>query len=312
MTFAVKDSILLLVFMLIAPAGIAASDAPFDFDHRLNEIKRARSGRSTDYTIPETSAERLLEENLSPSQRGLVHYEVAHIYAQTGHQNPERLQFHIAQALKYPLDLELQLRLHMYAGDSLGINEQLTPDEQRKQAMEAYLTGMKAGSVLELKPGNVLEFSITEPELPKLLNTISSSSSQTDEERANRIKIMEEYEEAKIQHELLFLVKVLEWQIAGLHKRKPYDLEGLKARLAAHGDPEATQRIVTHVEQHMAEHPMASPDLPFPNAPQETPSSFPRRLIVILNLVALMVFIVLYIIKRTGKKKNNETKATES
>lgn len=113
------------------------------FEEARYSLTKMRNGRETDFEAVEQFASKLLKEYPDSLQTGRIHYEVVHIYAQSGHPDPDRLRYHAGKSLESPINSELRLRVHMYVGDSLSVDPEKKVVERRLEASQSYLTGLK-------------------------------------------------------------------------------------------------------------------------------------------------------------------------
>jgi len=105
-----------------------------------------RSGKKTPTEKVEGRGGELLEEHPSPEEQGRIHYQLAHVHAQSAQKDPELVIEHAQRALGFPLDPALRLRAYVYWGDAVRIlhgRKKAPYAEGRRLAARVYLEGLK-------------------------------------------------------------------------------------------------------------------------------------------------------------------------
>lgn len=229
---------------------LASLYAGTEFEEDLAALRQLRSGRDTDFDSVEEYGQRLLDQKLTPDQRGRLCYEMAHIYAQTGLQFPDRLESYATQAMDLPLKETLRLRLYVYRGDSHVANREAPFAERRLLAARIYLEGL-------IECQDIDTFPLPKPKHNKRGGLIGNEDIEGHHKRAEAFrKTFELWQE---REELAYSKRVLEQQITQVYETKPYAIDELKT-LMTDSDliPDFADRIVATVEEYMAEHPPRS------------------------------------------------------
>ena len=234
------------VFELIVPQGpieertyweqLTVADAP----KQLYELMGTVDGHETDIAEVQNQAAGLLKSSLSPAVRALVYFELAHAYAQSCLQFPDRVIENSYQALQLPLDPSRRLRLHVYCGDALRVlTSNQSFSKRRRRAATIYLQGLKEVDAYDL-PDTPLEM----PPIPPF-----STLARRDKEHARKLKEFED-ERKRVRHirEMINHHHVLTQQIVSVYQRKPFnrsELEDLASFILQ--DPAAAKRLAESV-----------------------------------------------------------------
>jgi len=149
---------------LLSCAPIAmALDAVLDSE--LRQLDAMRSGRSTPAAKVEARGKELLEKYSEPEELGLIHYQLAHIHAQSGQRHPDLVILHCEKGLDFPLEPAKRLQLYIYCGDAFqamtvdGVRSERIPFSSiRKKATEVYLKGLRDSEAFSIP--------IRKPEIP--------------------------------------------------------------------------------------------------------------------------------------------------
>ena len=128
---------------VVVLAAVAANSAFADtLPQELYKLEAMRHGSKTNFDAVEDAGSALLKSHPAPADQGLIHYRLAHIYAQTGLIWPDRVLAHAEAALSNPLPDNERLRLRVYCGDAVQVTR--TPFvERRPEAARHYLEGLK-------------------------------------------------------------------------------------------------------------------------------------------------------------------------
>lgn len=247
----------------------------------LYQLTSLRKGPKTPFAEVEELGKELLKKYHDPKDQGLIYYQLAHIYAQSGMVKPDRVVYYAKMAMEYPLDLSPKLRLYVYWGDALQIGDPKGSfAEKRKSAVKPYLEGLKEVEKLKL------------PEkAPDLPGVSRYDRHGTPEEVA---KARKEHEEAvaarkrvELERELIMHRDVLTAQIVGLYSREPYakaELEREASRILE--DPETVTKVVSRVKEKV----VVAESQPAKPAPGEEPSGR-TQLFLVIGSAALLVLV---------------------
>lgn len=141
-------------------AACCASIATFvradDLRQRLREIDGQIEGSNTDTKKLERQGLNLLDQYTSPEERGRIYAQIAHVYAQSGLKEPDRLgeyAEYCEKALQYPLDVVAAVRMYGYwasalwSGSRRQVHSRESPWDQfreaRREIASLFLRGMK-------------------------------------------------------------------------------------------------------------------------------------------------------------------------
>ena len=106
-------------------------------------ISMRQSGANTDFDAVEVAGSALLKSHPAPADQGLIHYRLAHIYAQTGLVWPDRILAHAEAALRNPLPDNERPRL---GGSAVATRCRATSHavcRLQAEAAKHYLEGLK-------------------------------------------------------------------------------------------------------------------------------------------------------------------------
>jgi len=144
--------LLLFSLLLLTGAGTTSLNAAEKtLAGDLRALDAMRKGLQTPADQVEARGKALLEKYAAPDQRALVHYQLAHIHAQSGQRRPDLVVEHCEEALRLPsLDAAKRLQLYIYLGDAKqqmnrvrSKQDKLSFPDTRKDAANAYLQGLK-------------------------------------------------------------------------------------------------------------------------------------------------------------------------
>lgn len=130
---------------LLAFVGIAQGQE--SLEDQLGRLDEMRAGAQTPFEEVEQRSQELLQKYEAEEEQGLIYYQLAHMYAQSGMSDEGRAREtrrYAAKALEYPLIAEKRLRMYIYLGDGLQLTDRTEPfPVRRRRAAEAYLKGLK-------------------------------------------------------------------------------------------------------------------------------------------------------------------------
>lgn len=187
----------------------------------LTILDRLRNGRKTDFAKVEIIGAELLAKDITPKDRALIHFQIAHNHAQSGLVQPQSVIDHAAAALKLPLEPRNRLKLFVYIGDAYRVlNRKHSFAVRRKQATAVYLEGLK----------EVLKYELPDraPDLPVSARILGFSDGGDDgETRLKGELLMKLHRKARFQREMIHLQTILARQIVSMYSRKPFAIEEL-------------------------------------------------------------------------------------
>jgi len=271
-----------MIGILILMIAVSSDDPKF----LVEGLGALRGSRSKGAEASEELAQDLLKRDLTSDQRARVHYEVAQNYAQSGLQEPQRLEFHVRQALPSLRDPELRLRLYVYWGDSISVDRQVDFSKRRRSSCQVYLKGLIEFMDMDL---NVQEF-----DHPLAIPAINPHTRPEDIESYHKEFALREL--ARTNKRIRDIGPVIERQIAGLYRQQPYAIDELKAILTSTlSDTASVKRILRSVEQRMREKPGVQSDL---GTTELSKGNGRRMWLIALNLFAVIVLVAVVLIRR--------------
>ena len=202
--------------------------AALDMAKIIAELEAMRAGEKTPFALVESSAAEVLQLPLTAEEKAELYFELAHIYAQSGHRYPHKTAEYAEKALGLPLDPVRQLRLYLYWGDALQVSEGKVQAEAlvrvRKRALMPYIKGLKISTLYELP--------LKAPNLPVVsrLDDDGTDIPENHEARTLHQQQMEARKHARFQIDMIECRNILMNQIIYLYSRFPFateELEGL-------------------------------------------------------------------------------------
>jgi hypothetical protein len=219
----------------VAPYDRLAWSVPAELQQDLNKLDGLRNGRKTDPAKVDRLGAELLEKYEAPKQRALIHYQLAHVHAQSGLLQPQSIIDHAAAALELPLEQRNRLRLFIYAGDAYRVlNRKASFSKRRKLAAMVYLQGLKEA----LKYGF--------PEKPPELPTLFRGESDVDRQRQYELR-----KSVQFQRDMIGLRTILTRQIVSVYARKPSATNELESLAKdALENPDAVKRLTGQLSEN--------------------------------------------------------------
>ncbi len=201
----------------------------------LGNLNRLRVNAKPNLEQLESRGGELLASHFAPREQALIHYELAHIHAQSGLQQPASVMKHARAALRLPLDPSRRARLQVYWGDALRVLDLRHPFADRRRAAAAvYLQALK----------EVLQHDLP-ARPPKFPIMVLFNIDGEEEENKRRME-----EQRRVRRQIQFQVDmikhrdVLRRQITSLYQRHPFnrkELEQLAGRILK--DPVEAKRL---------------------------------------------------------------------
>ncbi len=209
------------------------------FKQDLARLAALRHGRDTQLRRVDQLGQELLQKYSGGREQGAIYYQLAHIHAQSGLREPDRVIAYASKALAFPLDPSQRMRMYVYWGDAARLKQGRSPTAaQRKEVALTYLQGLKETSRYQLPD--------TPPELPGVSPyDVDGPPAVVEKARQEHKREMDARKEAEFQREMIQHRKVLTQQLVDLYSRKPYATEELE-QLARQilGDPAAVERLM--------------------------------------------------------------------
>lgn len=205
-----------LLVLAMLPGFIGAQT----FDQDIVGLDRLRDGTKTPLSRVESRALELLERHRAPEQHGQIYYQLAHTFAQSGQQQPDKTIEYAKRALEFRLTPQQRLRLHVYAGDASRLGND-KPAAKRKAAAIAYLQGLQ-----EIEKRNLPDSPSKPPPRPAGGPTQAADQPLTELQRNHR-RAMEAWQEFEMQRDLLKYRDMLVGQLVDLYARRPIATEEL-------------------------------------------------------------------------------------
>jgi len=188
-----------------------------DLAAELRALDGLRKGDRTPLDIVDKRGAELLEKYEEPADQALIHFDLAHIHAQSAMKQPDQVMKHARAALDSKLITPVQrAQLYSYLGSAHEVDKE-TKDfaERRRKALQALLDGIAELEALNL-PAKA-------PEVPGPRLLLDGFADPAEQARARA-----EAEKARIAREmaqrierLVFFRKVLKEQVMWLYYRDP-------------------------------------------------------------------------------------------
>ena len=220
----------------VSPANAAFSSA-------LNELDDLRHGMQTPSKLVALVGQALLDKYQEPQERGQIHCEVAHVFAQGGMQEPDAVIAHAKAALELPIPDEQRLQMHVYWGDAL----RLRPSEEefaarRKAAAEVYLKGLNL----------LADYKLPE-RAPEPANEIAIGGAIDDAQKERNERIMAARQQVKFTAARVLDRDVVSRQIVDIYSRTPLARDELKELASTHlQDPQAAGTLLASLDNRIA------------------------------------------------------------
>lgn len=258
----------------------------------LRRLATLRNGRDTQLKTVDQLGQELLQQYPNPKEQAAIYYELAHIHAQSGLREPDRVIEYARKALDFPLEPPQRMRLYVYWGDATQVKKARLPaGPQRKEAALAYLQGLK----------ETLRYQLPDipPELPGV-SPYSGGGPGLEKLREEHQQAMAARREAEFQRDMIQHRNVLTQQLVGLYSHKPYATEELE-QLARQtlGDPAAVERLMKSLPPALDKDRQLQAALDAKKAaarnepvPVPTPAGWPAYLWLIVSGIAIALAIL--------------------
>jgi hypothetical protein len=231
--------LLLMTPWPIVAQGEEAGGLTAELRQDLARLEALRNGRDTPLNRVDQLGQELLKKYSDSKEQGAIYYHLAHIHAQSGVREPDRIIEYTRKALDFPLEPSQRMRLYVYWGDAIQVKQARSPvGTWRKEAAQPYLQGLK-----EVLPYRLPE---TPPKLPRVTAyDVDGPPEVVERERQEHKREMAARQEAKFQRDMIQHRNVLTQQLVSLYSRKPYATEELE-QLASEklNDPAAVKRLM--------------------------------------------------------------------
>ncbi len=249
--------------VLLSIASFARADN--DLPKELNELDRMRAGKNTPLQDVENRGEKLLKEHASPEERGQIYYHLADVYGQSGMVHPELVIENARHSLQFPISPSQRLRLYIYLGDALVIENEHSAKGQRKSLPE--IRKMAVVPYLEgLKDAQNYQIPRERPRLPGVGRSEGTTDGPDYQEAVKRHEQqMVARERAMAEQRLWDYRAILSNQIVELYARKPYaatELRHLGKEILA--DPTAVDGLMKIIAEKgaLSDDPVKTTDPP--------------------------------------------------
>ena len=202
----------------IPPAEIELSEGlQNDLYHKLDAV---RAGPRAEVGRVDELGQTMLTKYSDPKERGQIYFQLAHVHAQCGLQDPQRVIEYATKALEHPLDDRQIPRLYLYRGDAVQLAK-LTASfgERRRAAAIPYLAGLK--TVMRFK----LPEEVPQQPIGRLFGGFNpdDEAAQREHQRMLAAHKLEKFQTEMIQHR-----KVLTGQLRALYRQEPRDFAELQ------------------------------------------------------------------------------------
>jgi hypothetical protein len=279
-----------------------------ELELELRELDAMRAGRKTPADKVEKRGEELLEKHSAPADQAMIHYQLAHVHAQSGQTHPELVIVHCEKGLDLPLPPARRLQLYIYCGDAFQAisvdrakGDKVPFHEMRKKAVAVYMKGLKDAEALSL-PVNKPEV----PSRPPILMPVGDAQDPAFQKKlADARKENEEYivalQQARNDAEAWDNRRILYDQIVYLYLRQPTNDAELKESASKELPENVAKTLLTRLEEKAGER-QKPPELPpESNEPVEPPKPRPMNgWLIALNAI-LFVAVVAVVYRRCNK-----------
>jgi hypothetical protein len=227
-----------IVLAVWLSAGVAWAQS---LEAELRALETLRKGDKTPLDVVDRRGAELLEKYSEPAEQALIHFDLAHIHAQSALKQPDQVIKHARAALDSKLITPQQrAQLHSYLGSAYEVDKDVKEfAERRRNALGALLEGLAELEALNL-PAKA-------PELPGLRLLREDFADPAEQARARAA-----YEKSKIAREkaeqierLVFFRKVLKDQVKWLYYREPIADDELRKAAAAKVPEPIAEELVT-------------------------------------------------------------------
>lgn len=212
------DNVFIVAVVFCSLLGASTFATGQDLEEELRNIDSLRSGRKTPLDEVDRRGSELLKRFSKPEEQGHVYYMLAHVHAQSGLQEPQKIIDYAKKGLSLPLDPSRKMRLYVYLGDATRVSKSGGSFmDKRKAAAEIYLRGLN----------EVLKHDL--PEKPPPFPRMSLISGGDEEENQREMdEQLARRRQVEFVREMIMHREVLERQITSIYKRRPFDREELK------------------------------------------------------------------------------------
>ena len=227
----------LIVLFGFLPATALAQDLAAE----LRALETLRKGDKTPLDIVDKRGAELLEKYEEPADQALIHFDLAHIHAQSALKQPDQVVKHARAALDSKLITpEQRAQLYSYLGSAHEVDkEEKDFAERRRKALKALLEG-----IAELEAMNL---PAKAPEVPGLRLLRDDLADPAEQARAKA-----EYEKSRVAREkaqrierLVFYRKVLKEQVMWLYYRDPVADDELREMASEKVSKDLADELVT-------------------------------------------------------------------
>lgn len=285
MRWPVTGTIVLLVLLLVSPV-----QADEDLNTSLQALQRLRRGTDTPLNEVDSRGAELLDEHSAPEAQAQIYYVLAHIHAQSGMIEADKVIRYAKEALTRPLEQGQRLRLFVYWGDAIRVRQSEESFQSRRaEAATVYFKGLAELADMEL-PAEA-------PTMPVM--KIFSSTNAEEDDRLNR----EQWEirnRIKHQTEMIKHRDVLIGQVSSIYQRPPSakaELEELGQQ--ALGGSEMLSRILDVVPDD----PPSVELEPVELEPVELEQTSDRRQWVVLLILVVVAVVISLLALRPNRQK---------
>jgi len=227
----------LVVLFAFLPAVAWAQDLAAE----LRALETLRKGDKTPLDIVDKRGSELLEKYEEPGDQALIHFDLAHIHAQSAMKQPDQVIKHARAALDSKLITpEQRAQLYSYLGSAHEVDKEAKDfAERRRKALNALLEG-----IAELQAMNL---PAKAPEVPglRLLRDDFADPAEQARARVEAEKARIAREKAQRIERLVFFRKVLKDQVMWLYYRDPVADDELRETASEKVSEELADELVS-------------------------------------------------------------------
>jgi hypothetical protein len=226
----------IVVALLVAAAAAAGQTLEGD----LRALESLRKGDQTPLDVVNRRGAELLDKHQRPADQALIHFDLAHIHAQSAMKQPDQVIKHARAALESKLITpEQRGTLYSYLSSAYEVDKDVKEfSERRRSAIKPLLEGLAELQAMNLP--------VKAPEVPGLRLLREDFADPAEQARARAA-----YEASRIAREkaerierLVFRRKVLKDQAMWLYYRDPVADDELRELASEKISQELAQELV--------------------------------------------------------------------
>jgi hypothetical protein len=227
--------------ILAAAAVLSTSVSAQTLEADLRALESLRKGDKTPLDVVDERGAELLNRYEKPADQALIHFDLAHIHAQSALKQPEQVIKHARAALDSKLITpEQRGTLYSYLGSAHEVEKDIKDfAERRRNAVQALLQGLA-----ELEAMKLPEKAPEVPGLRLLRNDFADPAEQARAKAAYEASRIAREKAQRIER-LVFNRKVLRDQVMWLYYRDPVADDELREFASEKVSQELAEELVS-------------------------------------------------------------------